>query len=333
MQSFNELKKIVNSMSLSDRQELFKYLEGLNDDSDLSSSLETSKFSNGLYCTNCGCIENIVKFGKYKEFQRYKCKDCGSTFTAKTNSIFNKSTKNMGTWSRYIDCLLNGTSLRKSAQICGISLPTSFFWRHKILHALRKKLDQNKSKLMGIIESDETYFRLSYKGSRRLPKGRIAHPRGEKANKRGLSKEQVCIACGLDRQGNVLSKMSNLGKVSTNDLVKVYSGRVQKKSIFCTDSEKAYIKFAERKGFKLVQIEKGKHKLGIYHINHVNAFHNNLKQFMDKFRGVATKHLENYLTWNLSIKLTLKDIINSISGVIFNGTCRQIFRKPAVPVS
>ena len=189
------------------------------------------------------------------------------------------------------------------------------------------------SKLKGIVESDETYFRISFKGSKGLPAGRLPHKRGEKASKRGLSKEQVCVACGLDRQGNVLSKMSNLGKVATNDLIRVYSGRVEKQSIFCTDSEKAYIKFAERKGYKLVQIERGKHKLGIYHINHVNAFHNNLKQFIDKFRGVATKHLDNYLTWNLSNKLTNKDIINSVGGITYNGTCRQIFNKPAIPVS
>ena len=257
MPSINELKEVLNTLSQSDNQELLNYLEGLNDDSDASTSLENAKFSNGIHCPKCGCMENIVKFGKYKEFQRYKCKDCGSTFTAKTNSIFRKSLKDIGTWRRYVDCLLNGSSLRKSAQFCGISLPTAFYWRHKILDALRKKLDQMGSKLKGIVESDETYFRLSFKGSRRLPNGRYPHKRGEKASKRGLSKEQVCIACGMDRQGNVLSKMSNLGKVATNDLIRVYSGRVEKQSIFCTDSEKAYIKFAERKDISWFRLNVG----------------------------------------------------------------------------
>lgn len=126
--------------------------------------------------------------------------------------------------------------------------------------------------------------------------------------------------------------LSNLGKVSTSDLIRVYSGKVDKQAIFCTDSEKAYAKFADKKGYKLIQIERGKHKLGVYHINHVNALHNNLKMFIDKFRGVSTKHLGNYLTWNLSNKLTSKDIINSISGVHYSGTCREILNKPAIPV-
>lgn len=332
MQSLNDLKKFVSTLSLSDRQELFNYLESLNDDSAFPNSLENSRFTDGIHCQKCGCVDQIVKFGKYKQFQRYKCKNCGATFTAKTNSIFRKSTKDLGIWTKYINCLLNGDSLRKSAQICGISLPTAFYWRHKVLDALRKKIDQNQDKLKGIIESDETYFRLSFKGSRQLPSGRKPHTRGEKAKKRGLSKEQVCVACGLDRTGNAISKMSNLGKICTDDLIKVYSGLVRKQSIFCTDSEKAYIKFAEKKGYKLVQIKSGKHKLDIYHINHVNAFHNNLKQFMIKFRGVSTKHLGNYLTWNLSNKLTLNEIINSIGSISYSGTCRQICKKPAIPV-
>ena len=39
MPTLNDLKEFVNSLSLSDRQELSTYLESLNDDSDFSTSL------------------------------------------------------------------------------------------------------------------------------------------------------------------------------------------------------------------------------------------------------------------------------------------------------
>ncbi len=42
MQSLHELKEFVYSLSLSDRQELLKYLEGLNDDQDLLSIVSIS---------------------------------------------------------------------------------------------------------------------------------------------------------------------------------------------------------------------------------------------------------------------------------------------------
>ena len=36
----------------------------------------------------------------------------------------------------------------------------------------------------------------------------------------------------------------------------------------------------------------------VFHIRHVNAYHSQLKQWIDKFRGVATKYLANYLAWH-----------------------------------
>jgi hypothetical protein len=46
---------------------------------------------------------------------------------------------------------------------------------------------------------------------------------------------------------------------------------------------------------ELQQIKRGKHKEGIYHIQHINAFHSKLKKWMDRFNGVATKYLANYI--------------------------------------
>ena len=42
---------------------------------------------------------------------------------------------------------------------------------------------------------------------------------------------------------------------------------------------------------------------GIYHIQHINAFHSNFKAFLQKFRGVSTKHLYSYLMWFKWIEL------------------------------
>lgn len=42
---------------------------------------------------------------------------------------------------------------------------------------------------------------------------------------------------------------------------------------------------------------RGRYKNGIYHINHVNGLHSNLRVWMYRFKGVATKFLSNYMTW------------------------------------
>ena len=45
------------------------------------------------------------------------------------------------------------------------------------------------------------------------------------------------------------------------------------------------------------RIKRGKHKEDIYHIQHINSLHSNLKRWMTRFNGVATKYLENYMKW------------------------------------
>lgn len=68
-------------------------------------------------------------------------------------------------------------------------------------------------------------------------------------------------------------------------------------SIICTDSHKSYIKFAQNFNIELKQIKRGRHKEGLYHIQHINAFHSKLKKWMYRFNGVATKYLSNYMYW------------------------------------
>ena len=96
-----------------------------------------NRFSNGRVCPICGCI-HIVRNGHRKDgTQRYVCKDCGKSFVINTNSITSGTRKDFDVWKKYIDCMMNGLSIRKTADICGIHRNTAFLWRHKILDALQ----------------------------------------------------------------------------------------------------------------------------------------------------------------------------------------------------
>ena len=39
----------------------------------------------------------------------------------------------------------------------------------------------------------------------------------------------------------------------------------------------------------------------MYHIQNVIGLHSRLKQWIDRFKGVAPKYLDNYLTWFLFV--------------------------------
>lgn len=48
----------------------------------------------------------------------------------------------------------------------------------------------------------------------------------------------------------------------------------------------------------------GKNRLkGLYHIQNVNNYHSRLKGWIDRFKGVSTKYLDNYLSWFLFLDI------------------------------
>ena len=40
-------------------------------------------------------------------------------------------------WITFVECMFKGYSLRKSAEIVGVTWVTLFYWRHKLLNALK----------------------------------------------------------------------------------------------------------------------------------------------------------------------------------------------------
>ena len=52
--------------------------------------------------------------------------------------------------------MINGYSIRKCAEIVEISVPTSFYWRHKFLDAIRVYMGIGNAG--GVIEVDEAFL-------------------------------------------------------------------------------------------------------------------------------------------------------------------------------
>jgi hypothetical protein len=105
--------------------------------------------------------------------QRFRCCGCRKTFTALTDTPLTWLRKR-DQWMEYAQSMLNSETLRKAAVRCNIHLSTAFRWRHRFL----KLADQlNASEFTGIVEADQTMFRESFKGQRKIPR-RPARKRG-----------------------------------------------------------------------------------------------------------------------------------------------------------
>ena len=141
------------------------------------------RFAAAPCCPHCQSAD-VGTWSKPKPLTRYKCRACGTTFTALTGTPLERL-RRRDAWLAYGQALAEGISLRKAAKRCGIVLDTAFRWRHRFLDLPKSK---KATAISGIVEVDETYFLKSQKGARKI-EGRKACKRGGKASKPGLSNE------------------------------------------------------------------------------------------------------------------------------------------------
>lgn len=297
----NQIIDAIKMLTTSEYNEFIAQLSGLHRPEDsIDAYIEEQRFNNGRLCPACGS-NKVVRNGRRKDgVQKFCCKECGRAFVAKSSTIASGTRKPLDTWIKYIECMMNWATVRESAERCNISEHTSFIWRHKILDAMRIMMD--RVTLEGIVEADEAYLPISYKGNHKNSKGfdmqRAPRKRGSEIHKRGLSNELVCIPCAVDRNGQSIGKATNVGQCSSEDINGLLGGKIKDQSSFCTDGNSVYRKLTKEENLNLIQLKGGKAKKGIYHIQHINSYHSDLKRFLGFFKGVSTKYLNNYIVWN-----------------------------------
>jgi hypothetical protein len=97
-----------------------------------------------------------------------------------------------------------------------------------------------------------------------------------------------------------MSKLAGRGRITADEIEQTLGKCLDNEIVLCTDSATNYKTFAKKKGIlhEVINSNKGEHvKKGVYHIQHVNSYHQRLKKWMERFNGVATKYMDNYLIW------------------------------------
>jgi len=267
-------------------------LESVDDYEKICDLIEARLEKNPV-CPHCSC-KKLQKFGKASGLQRYRCKECGRTFNALTGTPLAKL-KKRELWLKNLSHMLNSSSLRKIAEELNINLKTAFKWRHRFCRWIKP---DTQKKLSGVIEADETYFLRSKKGCRKL--NCKPRKRGGRAEKRGISKEHGCVFTAKDRYTHGFEHVAGVGNIKTHWLKKIFLKRMNPEAILITDGARAYRKFSYDCNINHTYVPRNRRcgKGGVFHIQHVNAYHERIKTWINrKFRGVATKYLNHYLYW------------------------------------
>lgn len=247
-------------------------------------------------CPECGG-GRLHRHGHDRGVQRYRCCACGKTFSALTGTPLARL-RHRDKWLDYLDGMLEGQSVRKTADRLGVHRNTSFRWRHRFLHLAK---EDRPAALAGIAEADELFLLESQKGSRKLD--RAARKRGGVASRRGINSEHVCVLVARDRTGATVDFVTGRGALTTAQLHRHLLPVLDKDVLLVTDSHPAYKAFARAAAIshEAVNLRAGQRVRGAVHVQNVNAYHRRFRQWLARFNGVASRYLPNYLGWQWAI--------------------------------
>jgi transposase-like protein len=295
-QEFQALIEQLGDLSEVQRSALVAALKGNGSANDVIALIET-RFAVAPVCGHCKSAA-FGSWGVASGLRRYKCKCCSRTFNALTGTPLAQLHRREA-WLEYARALVDGVSLRKAAERCGIHLETSFRWRHRFLASAKTA----KAKAVtGIVEADETFIRKSAKGSKKIT-GRSPRKRGGTAKKKGLSTDDYdAVLIVRDRHGETTDAL--LPDLEGRTFAAVLRPVVAKDALLVSDGRAAYGQFADAANILHIAINasEGRHTFGTYHIQNVNAYTSRLKAWMARFKGVASTYLASYLGWRRMIE-------------------------------
>ena len=264
-------------------------------------------------CPHCGG-GRYYRFGKDHGVQRFRCKDCGRTFTEYTGTWEQKLHKK-SLVGAYMRLMSEYKSLDKISAVLHINKKTAFDWRHKVLRSLEQ--DEGGS-FSGITESDETFFDKSEKGCRHLR--RKPHRRGGEPRLCGRPREKAVVIVTADRKNELNMTLCGFGRLTKAEIGESLRSPLPDGTVLCTDGHVSYKGYAADNHIAhvVVKVGIGQYvKRGVYHIQHVNSLHNRLKKWINgNFWGVSTKYLQNYLNW-FKVRETVLKLCNDQAGELF----------------
>lgn len=281
-----------------------------------------------IACPHCGSIATVKSGKTAAGTQRYICKDCRKTFTLETNTILSHSNLNSEQWYQIFKGIVERSSLATIAEKIGMSVKCAWYNKHKIQTVLLALYGEQDT-FQDIVECDECFARLSFKGKRdpdffitdlrRLPRHRrsktektqylIEHGYSEIVFKNpgelerllygsnflpGTNRDNVCILSGKDRSGNLYMSPACLGNAEPKHIQAHFKKRFASDTILVTDSSKAYGPFAKSHNLRYEKLASGQHSRGPYSLSRINAVHSNLRDYMPKSGKnlLATKYLD-----------------------------------------
>lgn len=236
-------------------------------------------------CPSCGAKGAWRDGHEESGLQRFRCRSCGRRCSSLTGTVLEHSKADMAAWIQFVRLMRFSVPRDASAEICGVSHQTAWEWRHRVFATVDGY--QDRIVLKDRVWIDETY----------IVDTDLSHGFGQ-ARKRGLSRQQACIAAAIDIHKNPVAVVCGHGKPSSRRIRESLEPHIAEGSTIVGDRERAHN--------ALVKAIKGTHEACKADVNDpvylervamVNSLCSWIKRYLWRFTGMEMKYLQSYLNW------------------------------------
>ncbi len=253
-------------------------------------------------CPKCGKSHFILN-GKKKGVQYFLCKSCGRSFnefSGTTISYLKKKEK----LQAYFMLMLTGSGIKDCSDALDISNQTSFDWRHKIISSLGEYVPDKYLGITEMIDISEPFSRKGQgaKAKQIGQKGKITNPacnRKAESIRNGEYKPLSLVAIG-DRISHFEITIIQQGGLQEEELKNHLGKKLNKVKKLCLSDHPILKQFAGKRKISYFIRKKDQKVKGCnqyYDTKTIESRYLKLFAFMDRFHGVSSSYLQNYLYW------------------------------------
>ncbi len=184
-----------------------------------------------------------------------------------------------------VNMMVNGCKLKAISDAVGISSRTAYVWRMKVC-AVAFEI-QKSVMLSGEVWIDEKLVPVN--------EGLLYRKTGG-FRLRGVSRNQVAIACGVDSEGNRFAFVAGRGHITKRECIETYGRHIAKGSTIAHDGIKGHEELIRRLGAKE---ELHKSSDPDYHqaMQPIDSFCSEIEHWLEVHRGSRTEYLGLNVAW------------------------------------